>query len=388
MRKLKPSRRSLIGASAVLVLAGPFGGIAMAAETDDINLKALARLRPGAPASALQAALGRHWRAPAPHKGGLVDIVENSHGFIARLDIDGIVREVIYSWRFDGRPFIDGLRIGMTLDEVKAAQPDIRIDKPPAGGPPRTGVVGLSDTLRLHLYFSNDSLRAIWFLTIDAVYPPEGPPPYPAMAGEPGAPFKDPNLKLLALSDLRDRKVIDLGTPQQLAEHVLKRKVDLDDEGYDLIPEAYEYLARYPLTPDLLAQVKRLYFDASTGIVEYAWLFWTGESGAFDVHSLEGIEHCINLERIGIITLFSPGEIDLRQLAALPRMRKIDVNVDLRHLEVLLGMRELKELHLRSKETYNDVMTPGHPTRTIMEALKARGVDVWIAGSSNDPLYR
>ena len=112
MRKLKPSRRSLIEASAFLVLAWPFGRIAMAAETDDVDLEALARLRPGAPAAALQPALGRHWRAPAPHKSGLVDIVENSHGFIARLDIDGIVREVIYSWRFDGRPFIDSLPLG------------------------------------------------------------------------------------------------------------------------------------------------------------------------------------------------------------------------------------------------------------------------------------
>jgi uncharacterized protein (DUF1501 family) len=47
MRELKPSRRSLIEASAFLVLAWPFGRIAMAAETNDVDLEALAQLRPG-----------------------------------------------------------------------------------------------------------------------------------------------------------------------------------------------------------------------------------------------------------------------------------------------------------------------------------------------------
>jgi hypothetical protein len=366
----------------------------MAAETDDVDLKALARLRPGAPASALQAALGSRWRASAPHQGGLVDIVENSHGFTARLDIDGIVREVRYGWRFDHRPFIDGLRIGMKLDEAITARPDIRIDKPIGrSGPPWFGGARLSDTLRLDLTFGYESLSKVEFITENAVYPSEGPPPYPAMAGEPGAPFKDPNLKLLVLSDLRDRKVIDLGTPQQLAEHVLKRKVDLDDEGYDPIPEAYEYLARYPLDPDLLAQVNSLIFDAGTGIVEYAWRFWTGEGGKFDVHSLEGIEHCVNLEEIDVVALLSSDEIDLRQLALLSKLRRIDVSVELRHLEVLLEMPALRQVALRGNEIYDDVMKPGHPSRLIMEKLKARGVRVWVhwmswPGSPGPPAYQ
>ena len=86
--------------------------------------------------------------------------------------------------------------------------------------------------------------------------------------------------------------------------------------------------------------------------------------------------------------MVSPEGIDLRQLTALPKLRRIDVSIELRHLEVLLGMPVLREFYLRSKETYDEVMTPGHPTRTIMEALKARGVKVWIGTFYNDPPYR
>lgn len=52
---------------------------------------------------------------------------------------------------------------------------------------------------------------------------------YPAPGDISGAPFGDPNLKLAILSSLIDKQMIDLGTPQQLAEHVLGRPVDLEN---------------------------------------------------------------------------------------------------------------------------------------------------------------
>lgn len=172
------------------------------AQNGDVDPEALARLRPGAPASALEAALGRRWRAPAPHQGGLVDIVENSHHFRARIDVGNVVREVRYFRLFDSRFSIEGLRIGMTLEEVRAARPDIEIGAIMVGGPMRYGSLRLPGTIRLTLMFSNDFLHEISFWTEDAVYTPEGPPPYPAMAGAAGAPFRDPNLKLHVLDAL------------------------------------------------------------------------------------------------------------------------------------------------------------------------------------------
>lgn len=373
MRKLMPSRRSLLQALPLLVMPWSFGKTAMA-QNDDVDLAALARLRPGAPASALRAALGRHWREPAPHQGGLLDIVENSHHFKARIGVDSIVREVRYLRQFDRRFSIDGLRIGMALQEVKAARPDIEIGAIMVGGPMRYGSLRLPGTTKLTLMFSNDFLHEIGFWAEDAVYPSKGPPPYPAMAGEPGAPFRDPNLKLHVLDALLNQKDIDLGTPKELAEHVLNRKVDLEDEGYEMIPEAYEYLTCYPLTPELIARVKSLSLVVPARIFRYAWYFRDGWEEEFHVRSLDGIERCINLEEIKV----DLNDFDFRRLLAFSRLRRIKVGGNLRNLEALLQMPSLRHIELRGDEIRDNVMMPGHPSRIVMEKLKARGVRVWV----------
>ncbi|WP_418889600.1 DUF6892 domain-containing protein [Rhizobium laguerreae] len=106
--------------------------------------------------------------------------------------------------------------------------------------------------------------------------------------GAAGAPFADSNLKLVVLSSLLDAKQIDLGTPAQLATHVLGRAVDLEDDGYEIIPEARAYLERYPLTDELLAAVEEIEFDGGGTAYEFAWYFWDGEDDVFDVKELTG----------------------------------------------------------------------------------------------------
>jgi hypothetical protein len=44
----------------------------MAASNKPVDVAALAALRPGMPMSAVEKAMGSAWRAPAPHKGGIV----------------------------------------------------------------------------------------------------------------------------------------------------------------------------------------------------------------------------------------------------------------------------------------------------------------------------
>jgi hypothetical protein len=68
-------------------------------------------------------------------------------------------------------------------------------------------------------------------------------------------------------------KAIDLGTPQQLASHVLGRRVDLEKDGYELIPEALDYLTRYPLSDVQLAAVEWIEFDGGAAIYPVAWYF-------------------------------------------------------------------------------------------------------------------
>nr|WP_201268696.1 hypothetical protein [Sinorhizobium meliloti] len=72
------------------------------------------------------------------------------------------------------------------------------------------------------------------------------------------------------MSSLLDAKLLDLGTPEQLATHVLGRPIDMEKEGYDLIPEALDYLARYPLNDDLLDSVERMEFDGGKEASRFA----------------------------------------------------------------------------------------------------------------------
>lgn len=79
---------------------------------------------------------------------------------------------------------------------------------------------------------------------------------YPPPEDVAGKPFIDPNFKLSVLGALVDLGVIDLGDPRSLAKHVLRRDVDLEEEGYDLIQPVYEYLTRYPLSPEHLGALE------------------------------------------------------------------------------------------------------------------------------------
>lgn len=39
----------------------------------------------------VEAAMGPAWRPPAPHKGGKIDLLENSHGFVVWIDRNGLI---------------------------------------------------------------------------------------------------------------------------------------------------------------------------------------------------------------------------------------------------------------------------------------------------------
>ncbi|MDA8061190.1 MAG: hypothetical protein M0T80_01955 [Actinomycetota bacterium] len=102
---------------------------------------------------------------------------------------------------------------------------------------------------------------------------------------------------------------LDLGSHQQLAEHVLARPVDFDAEGHEPIPEIFDYLTRYPLGPALLDSVTFLDFCGSHDIYTYVHYFWDGEE-AFEVTSLEGIGHLAKLERLHVVADVVSKEIE------------------------------------------------------------------------------
>ncbi len=187
--------------------------------------------------------MGPAWRPPAPHKGGKIDLLENSHGFVVWIDRNGLIGILDYDHRF--RHPVGEITMEMTIEQVRAAMPSLEIgDDAPLMRGVRMGVRQFPESYTQRVRLTLETVNEIGFSNPAGEYPEPTEPSYPAAVGMAGAPFADPNLKLVVLSSLLDAKQIDLGTPAQLATHVLGRAFDLEDEGYEIFPAAQDYLER------------------------------------------------------------------------------------------------------------------------------------------------
>lgn len=207
-------------------------------------------------------------------------------------------------------------------------------------------------------------------------------PDFPAPSGAPNAPFDDLNFKLAILAALEEQGLISFGTPPQLAEHVLGRKFDMSNEGYKPVPAVLDYLARYPLTPQMLDELQILNLDGGSMIYHHIWHFWHGEDNTFDIRNLVGIEHCRNLRELNVASMVPV--VDIALLAPLRHLEDLYIGVDVANIAALDDMSSLKSVRILDDETYAQVMTPGHETRQVMDRLKARGVKVWVHWVSNE----
>ena len=232
----------------------------------------------------------------------------------------------------------------------------------------------LSEQLRLSVRVRKDVLVGIDLDRPAAVYPradiwvPAPPGRYPPPESAPGAPFADPNLKLVVLEELRSRGVIELGTPEDLCMHVLGRYVDLEREGHDFMPACRDYLVAYPLTSAQLQAVGSLCLDGGLEIYRYMSYHWDGESDGFDVRSLQGIEHCVNLREFDINAMC--GSLDLTPLRGLPALETLGLSCGPHDGEdALLALPQLKTF-----TCFDDTLRDP----SIRSALESRGVRVKV----------
>lgn len=324
-------------------------------------LQHLAAVRPGLPAQDLRAIIGTLWRDPWPHDAGMVRCIDGTHGFSALVDREGIVRRVQFGrlWSdpaFSSAVAVGGLRIGMSIAQVQRAEPGvtIRLRAHPA---PTAGTARLDPHTRLCLQFLFGELRVIEFINDRAVYPARSEPAYPAPAGAPGAPFGDPNFKLVVMNDLAERHIIDLGTPRDLAQFVFGRPFDETPQDDALLAPVYDYLVRYPLADADLVAAQNLSFDAGNRIYSYAFPSWDGETDDFDVDSLDGIERLANLETFAASAMLAFH--DFARLAGFQKLRSIDATIGhYANLATLLGLPALAACRLMGNRIYDDVMTP------------------------------
>lgn len=332
-----------------------------------VNFTALAALRPGDAREDLSRALGARWCEPAPHQQGRVTALSKQHGFEAQIDTAGRIGAIRYRDPFPAAPGVLGLRIGMPVADALAALPQLALSHRAPVYDSMYFVADVSHETKLALEFRWQELYAISLRNPAAVYPDKQPMAYPAPAGAPGAPFGDPDFKLAVMSSLLESGALDLAAPEDLAAFVLKRAVDLEEDGYDLISEAYDYLVRYPLTDADLAKVEAITFDGGNEIYPYCYYFWDGESEEFDISSTAGIGLCQNMRQLTCIAMIE--RLDAADLVGLGKLEAL-------HLpSVCDNPGRLLELPALKKLTFPEtaVRDPA-----LIAALKARGVAVRI----------
>lgn len=332
-----------------------------------VDFPALAALRPGEAKEVLSRALGSRWREPAPHQEGIVKSIARLHGFQAQIDTSGHIGAIHFREPFPQAIAIMGLTLGMPLARALAQ----RLDLKEAFRLPVYETVhysaDVSSHYRMLAEFRWGNLYQIGFRNPQAVYPPLQPMAYPAPGGTPGAPFADPNFKLAVLSSLLESDALDLAEPKDLAEFVLRRPVDLEQEGYALMREAYDYLVRYPLTDADLALVETITFDGGNEIYPYCFRFWSGETKDFDINSIAGIARCANLRALDCIAMID--RLDIADLTGLPKLEEIKLPQTCLNPQALLELPALKNLSFHPPAIADEV---------LLARLRAKGVAIRI----------
>lgn len=112
--------------------------------------------------------------------------------------------------------------------------------------------------------------------------------------------FKDENFRLLVLDKLMYHyKVIQ---PEfdifQFADSYTKRNIDIEEEGYEPIPEALDHFRSIPIKKEWLNDITDLHQDGGGHIWLQIIPFWCGTTDDFDIHSTEDTNLLPNLKKL------------------------------------------------------------------------------------------
>ena len=204
-----------------------------------------------------------------------------------------------------------------------------------------------------------------------------------------GVAFQDPLMKLFVVSELMRLRRIALGPYQSFHEGLLGRPHDPRVDGFRANPAALDYFARLALSADDLAAVEQLALDGGNPVFRYIDPNWQGYTDGIDeVRRLDDVAQLPNLVEF-VATAFLPDRsgdrLSLAPFRGLAKLRRIDATIgDYSDLEALLALPSLSVCSLMGNRIYADVMTVGHPARSVMETLRSRGVKVrvhWVSHS-------
>ncbi|MGB0907183.1 MAG: DUF6892 domain-containing protein [Maricaulaceae bacterium] len=114
--------------------------------------------------------------------------------------------------------------------------------------------------------------------------------------------FTDFNFKLAVIEELMFSS--DYLKPRfdlhEFADWYSAREIDLEEEGYDLIPEVTAWFKALPIPKRLAKHVTEIYQDGGNEIYMQMINFWDGEDGRFDIQSAADAKHFPKLKKVTI----------------------------------------------------------------------------------------
>ena len=142
---------------------------------------------------------------------------------------------------------------------------------------------------------------------------------------EPVLTFTSFNFKLAVMEVLMYEK--GLLAPKldahEFAREYSRRKIDIDAEGYEPIPEIRKWLEKYPVPERLAPEVTEIEMDGGSEIYTQLCPFWDGEDGAFDLNTITEAE-LRQFPNLNHITLMSS-----KPEQVLPVLERCSIKVDL-----------------------------------------------------------
>jgi len=112
--------------------------------------------------------------------------------------------------------------------------------------------------------------------------------------------FKDLNFKLAVIQELMYNQ--GLLEPEfdvyEFVEGYTKRKIDIDEEGYDPIPEVLQYFEDFEIPVSLAKNIEGLSMDGGNEIYLQVCPFWDGEDDVFNIKLADDAENFPNLKNV------------------------------------------------------------------------------------------
>ena len=116
------------------------------------------------------------------------------------------------------------------------------------------------------------------------------------------ATFQDINFKLCVIEELMYRQ--NLLIPKfdifKFIENYKDRKIDIDEEGYEIIPEALEYFEKLDIPLELLTNISEMYQDGGNEIYMQICPFWDGENNQYNITNTKDVSLLPNLKKMTI----------------------------------------------------------------------------------------